>query len=556
MVYINDCYKKLSSILLSRKVSIMLGKTKINNIRMLDRQYGFETVEACLENLSRALITKKAAGNSKLTTTQAYKAMQKATGDGIFVRFPGDEDLFFKYYTEFSALSSEDCLGYVSELCDRSAKALCCVPDTLTEEFFTHVGENVHTVMVTECDGYGVSLFKAISEHPEVKFTLTCQDERRQRLFSTIYSECANVNVIQANIYSYDFIAEKFDLIISVPAFGGRTLADSNDFISRETDLVAVQNLLYHIKPDGELLIVVPAKITFAGGATEDLRKYIEGNYKIKGIIALPSGLFAPYTAIRTYLFNFANGATDDIQVKRYELSTPTKNSDVKLICKDDMLLFFDEFENLSGWNIDLAFADEDEDIQRFRDSLVKKERLEDVATVFRGRAVNSKEPSGAIGVVNISNLGEQGIDYASLDTIHEDERKVARYVLEDGDVLVAARGTVIKVAVFEKQGRVCIPSVNLNVIRTKECLRGFYLKLFLESPVGKKLLASLQRGTVVMNLNYKDLNTLEIPILPLAEQDALISEYKSGQELYQQTVVAATEAWNNIQSEIKNKLF
>ena len=86
--------------------------------------------------------------------------------------------------------------------------------------------------------------------------------------------------------------------------------------------------------------------------------------------------------------------------------------------------------------------------------------------------------------------------------------------------------------------------------------MRGQYLKIFLESPIGAKLLKSLQRGTAVMNINYKDLGELEVPLLPLEDQDAIIADYNKGLSLYQQTIAAAEKAWSGVKEEIQSRLY
>ena len=108
--------------------------------------------------------------------------------------------------------------------------------------------------------------------------------------------------------------------------------------------------------------------------------------------------------------------------------------------------------------------------------------------------------------MINISNINDLGIDYSGFDYIEESERKVSSYLLKDGDVLMSSRGTVLKVAVFAEQDFPCIPSANLIVIRPEKNLFGKYLKIFLESTLGIKLIKTYQRGTVVVNLNHKDL--------------------------------------------------
>ena len=50
--------------------------------------------------------------------------------------------------------------------------------------------------------------------------------------------------------------------------------------------------------------------------------------------------------------------------------------------------------------------------------------------------------------------MTSNGIAYDNLKTFSEERRKLLRFLLEDGDVLIASKGTVQKVAVFEDQGK------------------------------------------------------------------------------------------------------
>ena len=109
----------------------------------------------------------------------------------------------------------------------------------------------------------------------------------------------------------------------------------------------------------------------------------------------------------------------------------------------------------------------------------------------FRGKAITKKDPSGNIGIVNISNIGDYEIDYAGLEHLQEEERKVFNYLLQEGDVLLPARGTAIRTAVFHSQSYPCIASSNLIVIRPDaKMLDSIYLKIFLDSPIGNKLIS------------------------------------------------------------------
>lgn len=531
---------------------ISYDKEIFNAIDIL-RSYGFNDQQALIDILCRVMRTKKALTVAEADIDTVYRTMQAETSS--MPRFPGDADLFFKLYNILSSIDGRAILSYL----DASSEGRELeVPEVLMEKFAEHITDKIESVLIPECEQYGPSLLDIIENYPTIKFTMTCKQELKYELLSSVYAVYGNVKVQMADIYSYGFTSERFDLIVAIPVFGGRMLVKNEDFISREPDLIAVQNLLYHINMEGELVIVLPAKITFGGGSAVSLRSYIESNYKIKEISSLPAGLFTPYTAIRTYLFVFSTGTTDDVVLKQYESDKPIRrtSSCQKLVVANEQLLFSDEFAELSGWNIDMAFSEEDDDIKAFSASPVKKLLLKDVATVFRGKAVNAKTDGGNIGVINISNISDTGIDYSGLDYIVDEERKVSRYILQAGDVLVTARGTTVKIAVFEEQPSICIPSANINVIRPKDALNGTYLKLFLESPVGTKMLKSLQRGTGVVNINFKDMSELEVPVLPLEAQEALVQEYNTGLNLYKETIAAAEEGWRGVQAEIQSKLY
>lgn len=530
----------------------MSEKTLFNAANVI-RSYGFLDQSSMIDLLHRVVMTKKVLSGQDGDSDTVYRTMQEVSAN--LPRFPGDADLFYTIYNALSPLDERGILSFINIANDGRE---LFAPDVLIEKFSEHIESGITTVLITECEQYGPSLLDMIESNPKIQFTLTSRQAVKAELLSVVYEGIKNVKLVAADIYSYGFTTERYDLIISIPIFGGRALVSGEDFISREPDLIAVQNLLYHINIDGNLVMVLPAKITFGGGSAASLREYIENNYKIKEISALPAGLFTPYTSIRTYLFVFSTGRTDDVVLRQYESDKPIRKTSPckKLVVKNEILLFSDEFADLNCWNIDMAFSEEDEDIKAFSASPVKKLRLKDAATVFRGKAVNAKSENGNVAVINISNITDTGIDYENLDQIEEEERKVSRYILEDGDVLVTARGTTVKIAVFEKQPMICIPSANINVIRPKEMLRGAYLKLFLESPVGIKMLQSLQRGTVVVNINYKDIIELEVPVLPLEAQDALIEEYNAGLKFYKDTIAAAEEGWRGVQHEIQSKLF
>ena len=73
------------------------------------------------------------------------------------------------------------------------------------------------------------------------------------------------------------------------------------------------------------------------------------------------------------------------------------------------------------------------------------------------------------------------------------------------------------------------------------------YLKIFLDSPIGNKIISSAQQGVTVMNISYKDLNVLEIPLPPMERQQAVAKEYLKELKTYQETIAMAEKRWTEV---------
>jgi restriction endonuclease S subunit len=123
------------------------------------------------------------------------------------------------------------------------------------------------------------------------------------------------------------------------------------------------------------------------------------------------------------------------------------------------------------------------------------------------------------------------------------------------GDVVLSCRGTAIKSAVFTAQDKTIIASANLIVVRPKEKVKGEFIKLFFESPVGLAIIKSFQRGTSIMNINHTDIMEMEIPLLPMGKQQEIIDRYHEELKIYKEAVQKAEARWSNTKSSIYNQL-
>jgi type I restriction enzyme M protein len=498
--------------------------------------------------LSAALLTDEVVRSAKDKSASSLYTTLLQCADKVGVKNPfPNEDVFYNFYR--IVLDGGDVnWGELLQLTIESMKMIN-LPNALVKLMTEEFGNKRKTVLIAEAEKFAASLSQIIEEHPDSKFLLTTQNQSYQRVLEKICVGYKNVSVKFTNIYHYEFINERFDLILSNPIFGGRDLVDDDHFICRETDFVALENLSLHLNTGGLLEIVLPARISFAAGKAGDLRQFIQSNYSIRELSELPERIFS-HTGIKTYLLKVENrrpSEDEDIDIKKYSAGNRRNRREQisSLNVEDDTFVMLSEIEEQGNWNVDQIFAKQDEDFIAFQNSTTRKELLKNVAEIFRGKAVKGKDLDGNIGVVNISNIKDFDIDYDSLDKISLDERKIATYILEEGDIILPARGTAVRTAVFRKQPYTCIASSNLIVIRpNSELLNSIYLKIFIDSPIGKKLVTGMQQGLSTMNISYKDLGNIEIPLPPIEKQQSIAKSYLEELTVYQETVRNAEKRW------------
>ncbi|WP_410514046.1 restriction endonuclease subunit S [Paenibacillus sp. BR2-3] len=503
-----------------------------------------------LNEMLRVKMTLRALGdqpNLKTDKETLFQLMKNSTEETLGF-FPADRDDFLEIFDALKAIEIND---FALAIYKNDRLGVVVSPHYLT----TYIRERVkrvepHTILITEAEKHLAGLQEFVDEFKNCQITLTTQHNLMNKFLNQVFGEYPNVNVVFESIYTECLLDTKFDYIYSLPAFGYKPDEIGKGFMTKDSDGIAMESMLGHLNEDGVLDIIIPAKITFAAQGYENLRAYIVRYFQVKNIYILPEGTFRPTTSIKTYLFTIAKDSNESIEVgtmevikDRFEVKEP------KTLPKSDFLAHED-------WRIELLLSDDDDNIQKFKNSNLDKVKLKEVAEVFRGKSILKKDTTvGSVGVLNISNIENGEINYTGMDTIEEEERKVKRYELEEGDVVLSCRGTAIKTAVFHKQEKTIIASANLIVIRTKATMQGDYIKIFLESPIGLAMIKSFQRGTTIMNINHSDIMEMEIPRLEIEQQHVMIKQYKEEHESYKKAVQEAEKRWNNVKSNVYNQL-
>ena len=419
------------------------------------------------------------------------------------------------------------------------------------------------SVLIFNIEGFSANLLEAVKRHPEVRFSFMMNNLYKHdcfRLLKEIYKKFHNVNFIEEDLYSLSYYnTEKYDLIIAIPRFG---TVSNNDlkkfFIANSWDLVATEQLLKSLNDKGIIKVILTPKILFSGGRDSRFRKYLLENYRLLEIADLPAGLFNKVTMVKTVLITLTTGSSDKIQVRKYVSDKPLarKTECTVLDIVEEETISVEDLKAEDSWNISLL-TESDDEVAQYKKSGLSMVNLKEIADVFRGKATSKLSAGKKVGVINIADIVDNEIDYEKVGFVDDEQQKIVKYLLEDGDILISSRGTTIKVAMFEAQERQYIPAVNLNAIRlhddAKSQIKSEYLKIFFASSIGQKLLSSLQRGEVVMNINAKDLYSLNIPLLPLQEQQAIIDKYNEEFKRYKEDLNQVIDRWSSVKKDINH---
>lgn len=183
--------------------------------------------------------------------------------------------------------------------------------------------------------GFLISSYKHILEQhdgkddPEGKEKPLTPDERR-KIMSNLEGydiDPGMVRIAQVNMYLHQFKNPKifqydtlsneerwkdhFDVILANPPFmspkGGITPHKKFSVSSNRSEVLFVDYIMNHLRPKGRAGIIVPEGIIFqSGNAYKELRKNLV-NDGLCAVVSLPSGVFNPYSGVKTSILFFDN---------------------------------------------------------------------------------------------------------------------------------------------------------------------------------------------------------------------------------------------------------
>lgn len=532
-----------------------MDQNKIQNAIEVIKKQPYTKGDAILKILHTTVLTKetlKQENNANENILDGMNPLKDAKWLG-----ENRKDNFKKIYNAVVHLTNEETIQIIYDTQIDKRGNVAASSKWFVEKCFAHIDENMRTALICDCDLYDSSLFEKIKSYRYINFTLTTQNPQYAEVYKVLYGELKNVEVIHSDVFDDDFSHKTFDFISCITLnhreSGARRKKDGIP-ISYETGVI--DNLTKHTTQNEKAIFVTSSKFIYGTTRTEkNLKNTLTKKFNILEAGDLPRTFLTGISDKNTFIFVLSKNTEPEI-TKIISYNTNNKNDNAYYIEHEkpmSQIVFSKEFE----WNIPKILILDDAAVKKFYESETPKASLKDVTLdVFAGRNTKATTHKGKIKFVNISDIKDGKINYANLDGLDDSSRKLKPYVLHTGDVLLTTKGTTIKTAVFEQQPIDCIPSANITVIRPNDMILGEYLRLFLESTVGKKLLQSIVRGGWLLNISRRDLETIDVPVPDLSTQQELIDKYNRGFEAYTKAISDAKKTWQTIKQSVEDNLF
>ena len=191
---------------------------------------------------------------------------------------------------------------------------------------------------------------------------------------------------------------------------------------------------------------------------------------------------------------------------------------------------------------------------------------LENITTdIFRGIGLSARkldelkpedDSQNTCKIVSVKNLNEGYIDLDECETIEYDD-SFSRYMLVDGDILISAKFSVLKLSMIEiPSNEKVIANESVLVVRCDRTkMKPTVLKCFFDSDDGKMVLDSVTSKRVISMIQVSALRQMPVPGIGLEEQKILeikIEKLKNEIDSYIEALEEAQSNYKNLFKSIK----
>lgn len=331
-----------------------------------------------------------------------------------------------------------------------------------------------------------------------------------------------------------------------------------------------ISSLSFH----GKAAFIV-SKGTLSRKSERKIRAQVIEDDLIEAVISLPSNLYGTKTIPveilvinkeksmkNRILFIDASKAYIKKERGRYDLSEGHINKILSVYknCIEEegysKLVESEEIKN-RNFELDSYLYINSDTLQSLKDS--KLIRLCDVADVKRGLQVTKSrliedEDIGTHYYIKISDISNDSIEFNE-KIISLSEKEAKSYELKNNDLIISARGSLIKTAIYDEKMPPSVFSGNILLIRLKKNYNPHFLKFYFDSEEGKEILTRIQEGATIIALNPNKLKEILIPDVNINNQNELAQRIIENRKEYELSIKIAEDKYNRNLELISEKI-
>jgi len=350
------------------------------------------------------------------------------------------------------------------------------------------------------------------------------------------------------HIYEYDTLASQdrwndyADVILANPPFmspkGGIMPHKRFSVQSKRSEVLFVDYMAEHLTPQGRAGIIVPEGIIFqSGSAYVQLREMLIRESLI-GIISLPSGVFQPYTGVKTsilvldkqfakktkhIMFSNVQAIGISLGIKR----TPTERNDLPHILRDYAAFYAGRELSIHSW-----LAERDAELvngcnltgERYRPACLRgatrSAKLGAVCAITKGTSSSTKTEPGPYPLIVTAEKWLTSSDYQ-----FETDAVCVPLISSTGH----GRASIKRI--HYATGKFAVANLLAAVQPLEETeLDTRFLYLMLDAE--KDNIALLMNGAANVSMKVEDLAEFEIPLPPIELQKEIVTEIEDYQKV------------------------
>lgn len=357
---------------------------------------------------------------------------------------------------------------------------------------------------------------------------------------------------VDTTIINCDFMRDihrgQFDKGYLYPPFGLKYSIDEWDslkgiygdlFTSRtESELLYLLKALENIKENGKLVTVFTTGAAFRSSGML-ARKYLVENNFVEGIISLPARTLG-FTAIPIDLWILKKDQKKSNVIKMLAASNNILDKGSKIAVELDVSTIIEEYNN-NAKCVSIEDIKKNEyslsiniyEVEKLTDSILNPVNIEDVCKIEKGSQYTISKFKDQISntstdyqLLTSINIQDGIVDYDSLPYVYPDP-KLLKFKLEEGDIVVTTKSTVVKTFVAnDLPDRNIIVTGGMIILKPDTSkVNPTYVKMFLDSSIGKSEFKSIIKGNTIGFVPFKEFKERMIISCPSLEKQNKLSE-------------------------------